>query len=79
MLTVIDPCLTAVVYGSAPADASFSVYDDAILTYSPFTNFYYSSSIGATACGELEYTVSEAPAGVSSLTTFTLITPGDGF
>lgn len=26
-LHVVDPCLSAVITGSAPADASFSVYD----------------------------------------------------
>ena len=79
MLTVVDPCLTAVITGSVPAAASFSVYD-ALASYSSFSSFTYTSSIGSTACGTLTYTASEAPSfGVSSLTTFALVNPGMGF
>ncbi len=73
VLTVIDPCLSAVISGSAPAAASMSVYD-ALNTLSAFTDFSYTSLIGTTACGIiLTYAATEAPpAGVSPLSQFLL-------
>lgn len=42
VLTVVDPCLSALITSSAPVAASFSVYD-AIASFSAFASFMYTS------------------------------------
>ncbi len=70
-LTVVDPCLSAVIAGTVPT-VNVAVYA-ALGSYGAFMAFSYTSSIGSTACGTIGYTASEAPpAAVSSLSTFVL-------
>ncbi len=59
-LTVVDPCLSAVITTTTVPSATLSVYD-VVATYSNFLSFTYTSSIGSTACGTIIYTATEAP------------------
>jgi hypothetical protein len=59
-LTVVDPCLSAVITTSTVPPATLSVYD-ALATLSTFASFSYTSSIGLTACGSMSYSATETP------------------
>jgi hypothetical protein len=73
LITVVDPCLSAVITTSTVPFATLSVYDP-LATFSNFPSFTYTSSIGSTACGAITYIATEAPpSGKSILTTFTLM------
>lgn len=52
VLTVIDPCLSAVITSTTVADATLNVYS-ATAWYSAYTLFTYTSSLGSTACGTI--------------------------
>ena len=70
-ITVVDPCLSAVISGTVPS-ANVAVFAP-LGTYSAFTAFTYTSLIGSTACGTLGYIATEATsASVSSLSNFAL-------
>jgi hypothetical protein len=72
VLTVIDPCLSAVITSTTVADATLYVYSS---TYSAFTLFTYTSSLGSTACGTIQYSATDTPpSGASLLTSFSLST-----
>lgn len=60
VLTVIDPCLTAVMTSSTVSDANLNVFLAQAL-YSTFAGITYSLSIGSTACGTVNYIASEVP------------------
>lgn len=51
VLTVIDPCLSAVITSTTVADATLFVYSST--SYSAWTLFTYTSSLGSTACGTI--------------------------
>jgi hypothetical protein len=79
VLTVTDPCISAVITGTTVAGATVYV-GVAQSTQSTFTSFTYTSSIGSTACGVISYSATEAPPfSVFSLTTFTLVAPSFNF
>jgi hypothetical protein len=77
VLTVTDPaCLAAVIHPSTVAAPTFMVFDApaSYADYLPFT-YTYASISGSTACGSITYSATETPpAGVSSLSVFTLDT-----
>lgn len=66
-LTVIDPCLSAVVIASALTDFSLEAYD-ALASYATFSDFTYTTTTGFSSCGSFTYTASIAPS--NSLSTF---------
>lgn len=73
VLTVIDPCLSAVITSTTVADATLYVYS-ATAWYSAYTHFTYTSSLGSTACGTIQYSATDTPpSGASLLTTFALL------
>jgi hypothetical protein len=59
-LTVIDPCLSAVITASTVLAATLNVYD-LVSTYSSFADFTYTSTIGSTGCGLINYIATETP------------------
>lgn len=58
-LTVVDPCLSAVITTSTVPPATLTAYD-ALATFSTFASFTYTSSIGSTACGSFSYSATES-------------------
>lgn len=59
-LTVIDPCLSAVITASTVPAATLNVYD-LLSTDISFADFTYTSTIGSTGCGTINYIATETP------------------
>lgn len=78
-LTVVDPCLSAVVTAAALTSFSLKVYD-ALASYATFSASTYTTTTGFSACGAFTYTASIAlGTSANSISTITLDSTNRGF